>query len=91
MVRLTDSIEIIKLSKDEFNRELDNVFSSEMPIALRERIAMMEVAFNKEKTLLAGKLDLPLNKKLLKYYVSRATLYGSGTWTKKERQKKGSI
>jgi len=42
---------------------------------------MAKAAFNKMSDLFTGKLDLKLRKKLLKYYIWRISLYGTGTWT----------
>ena len=54
---------------------------------IRTRIALAKAAFNSRRSLLTGKLDLNLKKKLVKCYVWSVALYGAETWTlrKKER------
>ena len=54
---------------------------------IRTRIALAKAAFNSRRSLLTGKLDLKLKKKLVKCYVWSVALYGAETWTlrKKER------
>jgi hypothetical protein len=42
---------------------------------------MAKVAFNKKRTLFAGKMDLELRKKLVKCYIWSIGLYGAETWT----------
>ena len=42
---------------------------------------MAKAAFNKNKTLFTGKLDLNLRKKLVKCYIWSMALYGDETWT----------
>jgi hypothetical protein len=49
---------------------------------IKYRIAMAKTAFNKKKTLLTGKLDLNLRKKLVKCYIWSIALCGAETWKK---------
>jgi hypothetical protein len=42
---------------------------------------MAKAAFNKKKTLFICKLDLNLQKKLLKYYIWNTAMYGAETLT----------
>ena len=44
-----------------------------------ELLALTTVAFNKNKTLFTGKLDLNLRKKLVKCYNLSITTYGADT------------
>ena len=48
---------------------------------IKSRIAMLEAAFSKKKTLFISILDLILRKKLLKCYIWGMALYGAETWT----------
>jgi hypothetical protein len=45
------------------------------------RIAVAEAAFNKERALCTGTLNLQLRKKLAKCYIWSVALYGAETWT----------
>jgi hypothetical protein len=48
---------------------------------IKSRNATVKMAFSKEKTVLTGKLDLSLRKKLLKCYICSIALYGAEAWT----------
>jgi hypothetical protein len=45
------------------------------------RIAVAKAAFNKNRTLFIGTLDLELRKKLVKCYIWSIALYSAETWT----------
>jgi hypothetical protein len=51
---------------------------------VRKRIAMAKEAFNKHQTLLTGKINRNLKKRLIKTLVWSVLLYGSETWTLKK-------
>jgi hypothetical protein len=48
---------------------------------IKSRISIATAAFNKKKTLFTSKLDLNLEKKLVKSYIWSIALYGAETWT----------
>ena len=48
---------------------------------IRTRIAMGKAAFEKEKRLLTGKLNMTLKKRLVKSLIWSVVLYGAETWT----------
>ena len=55
---------------------------------IRTRIAMGKMAYEREKRLLTGKLDLKLKKRLVKSLIWSVVLYGAETWTMKAADKK---
>ena len=52
------------------------------------RIAIAEEAFNRKITLLTGKLNIELRKKLVRCYVWNIALYGSETWILRKLERK---
>ena len=48
------------------------------------RIAIAKGEFKRKVSLLTRKLNIELNKKLVRYYVWIITLYGSESWTLRE-------
>jgi hypothetical protein len=48
---------------------------------IKSRIAMAKDAFNKNRALFTGKMDLELRKKLVKCYIWSVALYGAETGT----------
>ena len=55
---------------------------------IKIRIALGKVAFNKKRELLTSKINLQLKKKFVKCYVWSIALYGSETWTLREKERK---
>jgi hypothetical protein len=55
---------------------------------IKPRIVRAKAAFNKNKTLFATKLNLNLQKKLVKCKIWSIVLYGFGTWTLRKIDKK---
>ena len=62
---------------------LDSILTNEgrYTCEIKCRIAMVEAALNKKRTLFTSTLDLELRKKLVKYYIWSIALYGAETWT----------
>jgi hypothetical protein len=50
-------------------------------VKIKSRIAMTKAAFIKKKNLITSKLDLNLQKKLVKCYIWSIALCGAETWT----------
>ena len=48
---------------------------------IKSRIARAKAAFNKKRALFTNTLDLKLEKKLVKCYISSIAVYGAETWT----------
>ena len=51
------------------------------------RIASAKEAFNRKISLLTSKLNIELNKKLVRFYIWSIDLYGSETWTLRKLEK----
>jgi hypothetical protein len=51
---------------------------------IKSRIAMANAAFNKKRALFTGKMDLELEKKLVKCYTWGTAFYGAESWTLRE-------
>jgi hypothetical protein len=49
-------------------------------IASKSWIVMAKAAFNKNKALFYGQLDLNLSKKLVNFYIQSIAVYGTETW-----------
>jgi hypothetical protein len=47
---------------------------------IKSRMVMAKAAFNKNRSLFTGKMDLELRKKLVKCYIWSIALYGAETW-----------
>jgi hypothetical protein len=48
---------------------------------IKSRIAIANVAYNKERALFIGKMDLKLRKKPVQCYIWSIAVYGAETWT----------
>jgi hypothetical protein len=55
---------------------------------IKMKIAIAKEAFNRKKLLLTSKLNIELNKKLVRFYVWSIALYGSETWTLRKLERK---
>jgi hypothetical protein len=72
-----------QLENVEYLNYLGSIITNDVrcTCAIKSRIAMAKVAFNKKKNLFTGKLDLNLRKKLVKCCIWNIVLYGAETWT----------
>ena len=72
-----------QLEKVEYFNYLGVMITNDARCAseIKSRIVMAKAAFNREKTVFTGKLDLNLRKKLVNCCVWSIALYGAGTWT----------
>ena len=48
---------------------------------VKQRIAMVKVAFNRKRSIFCGPLEKELRKRLVKCFVWSVVLYGAETWT----------
>jgi hypothetical protein len=55
---------------------------------IKKRIVIAKEAFNRKICHLASKLNIELNKKLVRCYVWSIVLYGSETWTLRKLERK---